>query len=278
MPAPQSSLFKQAARLKFTSFNLKVPQNWKNPQGEEKDHFDQAFKPNEKVSSPGMPPLFQPATLNKFHTDAQKMHIAKIGAFIDKTCDAICSAWSKWQQMATMAGIVINAVTATGGQVVGPPWAPIILLEGAKATPAELKYTNVIANVLSNAWLTYTATIKVPGLPFYPAFAAVPSPVAPPVANVPFPMSAMISVPVSLQPPLLKQQMVAQLADPRAPFHGELFESIIDAFDKMFKVWQMSTMVTQVMGTGPVPTFAPPYVPAGPVLGGVGTMPPGGFK
>jgi hypothetical protein len=46
----------------------------------------------------------------------------------------------------------------------------------------------------------------------------------------------------------------------------------------MFKVWQASTMVTQVMGTGPVPTFAPPYVPAGPVLGGVGTMPPGGFK
>ena len=36
-------------------------------------------------------------------------------------------------------------------------------------------------------------------------------------------------------------------------------------------------MVTNVLGTGPVPTFAPPYVPVGPVVGGVGTMMPGGF-
>jgi hypothetical protein len=26
-----------------------------------------------------------------------------------------------------------------------------------------------------------------------------------------------------------------------------------------------------------VPTFAPPYVPVGPVLGGIGTMTPGGL-
>jgi hypothetical protein len=36
-------------------------------------------------------------------------------------------------------------------------------------------------------------------------------------------------------------------------------------------------MVTNVLGTGPVPTFAPPYVPVGPVVGGVGNMTPGGF-
>jgi hypothetical protein len=36
-------------------------------------------------------------------------------------------------------------------------------------------------------------------------------------------------------------------------------------------------MVTNVLGTGPVPTFAPPYVPVGPVVGGVANMTPGGF-
>ena len=46
----------------------------------------------------------------------------------------------------------------------------------------------------------------------------------------------------------------------------------------MFKIWQVSTMVTQVTGTGPVPTFAPPYVPGGPVVGGTAIMSPGGFK
>ncbi len=278
MPAPQALLFKQAARLKFTSFALKVPPNWKQPQGDDADHFSQAFKPEEKTSTPGMPPLFQPATLNKLHTDSQKMHIAKIGEFIDKTCEAICNAWSDWQMKTTMAGIMVNGPTASAGQIVGPPWNLTILKDGAKSTPSQLKYTNVIATVLSAAWLTYTATIKIPGLPFYPAFTAFPSPMAPPTPNVPFPVAALAQVPVSLAPPLLKTQMVAMLADPTAPFHKELFESIIDAFDKMFKVWQLSTMVTNVMGSGPVPTFAPPYVPAGPVLGGLATMAPGGLK
>ena len=277
MPAPQASAMQQLARLKFTSFNLKVPQNWKDPQGSAADHYGRAFKPDEKASAPGMPPLFQPASLNKYHTDTQKMHIGKIGAFIDGTCSAICSAWSQWQTAATMVGIVINAVTATGGQIVGPPWTPLILASAPKATPMEMKYSNVIANVIGTAWLSFTATVKVTGMPWYPAFAAVPSPVAPPAPNVPCPFAALTQVPMSISCNVLKMQMVGQLGDPNAPFHQELFESIADAFEKSYNLWKVSTMVTNVLGTGPVPTFAPPYVPVGPVVGGVGTMTPGGF-
>jgi hypothetical protein len=278
MPAPQASAMQQLARLKFTSFNLKVPQNWKDPQGDPAgDHYGRAFKPDEKASAPGMPPLFQPASLNKYHTDTQKMHIGKIGAFIDGTCSAICSAWSQWQTAATMVGIVINAVTATGGQIVGPPWTPLILASAPKSTPMELKYSNVIAQVIGTAWLSFTATVKVTGMPWYPAFAAVPSPVAPPAPNIPCPFAALTQVPMSISCNVLKMQMVGQLGDPNAPFHQELFESISDAFEKTYNLWKVSTMVTNVLGTGPVPTFAPPYVPVGPVVGGVGTMTPGGF-
>ncbi len=277
MPAPQASAMQQLARLKFTSFNLKVPQNWKDPQGNAADQYGRAFKPDEKASAPGMPPLFQPASLNKYHTDTQKMHIGKIGAFIDGTCSAICSAWSQWQTAATMVGIVINAVTATGGQIVGPPWTPLILASAPKSTPMEMKYSNVIAQVIGTAWLSFTATVKVTGMPWYPAFAAVPSPVAPPAPNVPCPFAALTQVPMSISCNVLKMQMVGQLGDPNAPFHQELFESIADAFEKSYNLWKVSTMVTNVLGTGPVPTFAPPYVPVGPVVGGVGTMTPGGF-
>jgi hypothetical protein len=278
MPAPQASAMQQLARLKFTSFNLKVPSNWKDPAGDPGgDHYGRAFKPDEKASSPGMPPLFQPASLNKYHTDTQKMHIGKVGSFIDGTCSAICSAWSQWQTAATMVGIVINAVTATGGQIVGPPWTPLILASAPKSTPMEMKYSNVIAQVIGTAWLSFTATVKVTGMPWYPAFAAVPSPVAPPAPNVPCPFAALTQVPMSISCNVLKMQMVGQLGDPNAPFHKELFESIADAFEKSYNLWKVSTMVTNVLGTGPVPTFAPPYVPVGPVVGGVGTMTPGGF-
>lgn len=278
MPAPQASMMQQLARLKFTSFQLKVPQNWQQPSGDpDAKHYGDAFQPSEKTTAPGAPPLFMPASMNKYHTDAQKMHIDKVGKFIDGICSAICSAWGKWQQAATLVGVIVAGPTASGGQVVGIPWTPLILAEGPKETPNLLKYTNVVANVLGTAWLTYTATIKVAGMPWYPAFAAFPGPVAPPSPNIPCPVAALVQVPVSVAPALMKTQMVAQLADPMAPFHGELFEAICDAFDKCFTIWKTSTMVTNVLGTGPIPTFAPPYVPVGPVLGGVGNMTPGGF-
>src|SRR5688572_27462126 len=167
MPAPQASAMQQFARLKFTSFNIKVPQNWQNPSGDpDAKHYGDAFPAGEKTTAPGAPPLFQPASMNKYHTDAQKMHIDKIGKFIDGICSAICSAWSTWQSAATMVGVMITGPVASVGQVVGPPWTPLILAQGPKETPMLMKYTNVVANVLGTAWLAYTATIKVPGLPW----------------------------------------------------------------------------------------------------------------
>ena len=278
MPAPQASAMQQLARLKFTSFQLKVPQNWQTPSGDpDGKHYNDAFKPEEKTTAPGAPPLFMPATMNKYHTDAQKMHVDKIGKFIDGVCSAICSAWSQWQSTPTLVGVIVAGPTASGGQIVGPPWTPLILASAPKSTPMEMKYSNVIAQVIGTSWLTFTATVKVTGMPWYPAFAALPSPVAPPTPNIPCPFAALMQVPVSISASVMKMQMVGQLADPQAPFHQELFESICDAFEKSYNIWKASTMVTNVLGTGPVPTFAPPYVPVGPVVGGVGNMTPGGF-
>ncbi|MEO8843390.1 MAG: hypothetical protein ABI591_26380 [Kofleriaceae bacterium] len=266
------------ARLKFTSFALKVPQNWSDPSGDpEGQQYKDAFTVSEKMAMPGSPPLFQPATMNKYHVDSQKMHIAKIGKFIDDTTSAIASAWGQWQSTATMVGITIAGPTASGGQIVGVPLTPLILASAPKNTPAEMKYSNVIAKVIGTSWQTFTGTVKVAGLPWYPMFAACPSPVAPPSPNIPCPFATLIQVPVSISSSVMKTQMIAQLGDPQAPFHKELFESITDAFEKSYNLWKVSTMVTNVLGTGPVPTFAPPYVPVGPVVGGIGTMTPGGF-
>ncbi len=270
-------MFKQLARLKFTGNNIKLPVNWSQPSGTKGQQYNDAFKAGEGTTAPGMPPLFFAATMNKYHTDTQKKLNQDFGEFIDGISDAICSAWSTWQSAATMVGVVINAVTAVGGQVVGPPMGPLILAQGPKTKPNHMKYTSAVANTIGTAWLSYTATIKVTGMPWYPAFAALPMPVAPPTPNIPCPVIALTQVKASLAPAVMKQQMVGMLGDPQAPHHQELFDCICDAFDKVFTIWQASTMVTNVLGTGPVPTFAPPYVPVGPVVGGVGTMTPGGF-
>jgi len=266
---------KQIARTKFTSFGLRVPTNWKQPQGEAGDMYTRAFKPEHRNTAPAMGALFQAATPNKHHTDTQKNLHEQFGGFIDGTVDALCSAWSQWQSSATLVGVVITGFAAMGGQVVGPPLQPMILASAPKKSPTQAQFSNIIATVISTAWMTYTGTIKVSGLPWYPAFVAVPSPVAPPTPNVPCPVATLTQVDTVFQS--MKTQMVGMLGDPRVPFHQELFESICFAFIQCYTVWKTSTMVTNVLGMGPVPTFAPPYVPVGPVVGGVGNMMPGGF-
>jgi len=274
-------MMKQFARLKFSGNSLRVPDKWEQPSNQE--HYGKAFKESEKSSSPDTtaPPLFSPVSMNKYHTDTQKKLTSDIGGFIDTTCSAICSAWSQWQSMATMVGVMIAGPTASVGQIVGPPLMPLILASGAMNTPAMIQYTTTIATVIGNAWLSFTATVKVPGMPWYPAFAAFPGPVAPPMPNIPCPFAALTQVPVSISASMLKQQMSAM--QPEAPdgstnkYAGKIFDAIADAFEKCYDIWKASTMVTNVLGTGPIPTFAPPYVPVGPVVGGVGTMTPGGF-
>jgi hypothetical protein len=267
----------ELAKAKFMSFGLVVPPNWREPAGDAGTQYGDAFKASEKSTAPGSPPLVRPASLNKYHTDTQKMWIAKLSEFFQAMTSAICSAWSQWQSSATLVGVIVNGPTAAMGNVMGAPWTPLIMASAPKATPQQRKYSSAIANVLGAAWQSYTLTIKVPGLPWYPAFAAFPGPVAPPMPNVPCPVIALTQVTASLAPALLKQQMVAAIGDPTAPFVGELCEAVVDGFDKCFKLWQSTTMVTNVLGTGPIPTFVPPAVPAGPVVGGVANMTPGGF-
>lgn len=260
------------------SFGLTVPRHWREPTGyPAEEHYRMVFSPEERNAVPYSPPLFRAASGNRYHVEIQTMLCIQIGGYIDQWCAAICGAWNQWQAAATLTGVIINGPTAVGGQVMGPPWTPMILAAAPKKTRMLRKYSRVIANVIGSAWPQFEATVKVPGLPWYPAFAAFPGPMAPPTPNTPVPFAALTQVPTSISRAVLKGQMVAQLGDPHGSFMGELFESLSTAFEQCYNTWKVSTQVTQVLGTGPVPTFAPPFVPGGPVVAGVGNMIPGGF-
>jgi hypothetical protein len=273
MPAPQAQMMQQLARSKFASFGLKVPPNWQDPSGKKADHYRDAHKAEDRTSTPVMGlALFQPATMHKAHTNAQKMLQDKIGTYIDGICSAICSAWSQWQSAATMAGIVVAGPMVTAGQLIGPPLMPLIMASAPKSSPMELKYSTAIATSISNGWLAYTATVKLAGHPFYPAYSAVPTPVAPPMPNVPVPIGQLIQVPTTIGKDALKLQKVGVLGDPKAPFHEELFESISHAFEECYNTWKLSTMVTNVyaVATGGTPVSPIPAV-------GTAIMSPGGL-
>lgn len=235
-----------------------------------------AFQPGESAVPPNIPlNLFREESLNKYHVDTAREIGKRFESYIEGICGAIHSAVDTWRQAATISGVTIFGPVATLGVVMGPPLTPMILAEGPKGTPQEMKYTSAIANAFGTAWLPWQASIKVPGLPWYPAFAAFPGPVAPPMPNIPVPLITLVSVDAGLSPGALSGMMTSNLADPTALHARELFDSIAKAFYTVFGMFKAMTMVTNVVGTGPVPTFAPPFVPVGPVMGGVGTGPPG---
>lgn len=273
MPAPQKALYKTLAKQLFTAKAISLPQKWAKPGNQ----FDDAFSTAEQIAFPNSPTnLFREATLNKFHVDTAKDIGKAFEEYIDGICDAICDGIGNWMTTTTIAGVMINAVVGivTPGCVIGPPLGPLILATAPKKTPQQLKYSTAIANAFGNAWLTWSSGLA--GQIMYPAFAAVPSPVAPPMPNIPMPLVAFASPgEAMLAPATLKASMIGLLADPTALHSADLFDALTQGFTGPFTTFKATTMVKNVLGTGPVPTFAPPFVPVGPVVGGVGTGPPG---
>ncbi len=234
----------------------------------------QSFERLRGSGSTGQPGFTGPSFTQGGVSGAQGLNYP---AYIDQVCAAICSAWAMWRAAATLVGVTINGVTASGGKVAGPAWSPLILAHGPCNSPEAMKLTQSIAAGLGGAWLQLTNSISVPGLPWYPTFAAVPSPVAPPTPNVTTPVAALTMARSVVSKFSVKNAMAAM--DPAGSRdHQILYEALAEAFEQAFQFWTATSMVTNVLGTGPVPTFAPPYVLVGPVVGGVGTMtPPAGL-
>jgi hypothetical protein len=179
--------------------------------------------------------------------------------------------------MAALVGVVINGPTAVGGSVAGPPLQPIIEQTMAEAgVPAAV--AKAFAAPVSSAWRAWVASLRAPGAPWYPAFAAFPGPVAPPTPNTPTPLMALGGNPSPLSAASLKASIRKALGD-RANDHqaAAAVDEFADDFAARFATFRGGVMVTNVIGSGPVPTFAPPYVPVGPVVRGAGNMRPGGF-
>ncbi len=277
MPAPQKSMMSNLAKNNFRAKSIKLPKDWSQPGNQ----FSQAFKESEKNVAPNPPnTLFKEATLNKYHVDTAKEIGKKFEKYIDGICGAICGAIDKWMKMTMITTCIINSTAGTvpPSGVMGPPLMPFILSSAPMATPQEMKYSNAIANALSTLWQTWQLGLT-GVLNFPPNFASFPGPVCPPTPNIPMPLAALSSPgEAGLSASSLKGMMMANLGDPAALHAPELFDAISQAFNTVFQTFKSSTMINNVLGTGAVPSFAPPVSPVGPVVGGSVIPTPGILK
>src|SRR5262249_26254002 len=131
------------------------------------------------------------------------------------------------------------------------------------------KYLDAVAAGVSRCFKDWQDQVTVPGLPWYPTFAAVAAPAAIPTANIPMPLIACISGAAGA----LTAPGAMKAAIPGAfkgnDRHSDAFIAAVEAaLCVAFLMWLPQQQVMQVIGQGPVPAYNPPTVPAAPVVAG----------
>jgi hypothetical protein len=100
--------------------------------------------------------------------------------------------------------------------------------------------------------------------PMYPSAAAFPGPLFPPTPNIPMPLIVVTGGETATS-----ESILAAMGGESNP-DGDiaLTEALAEVMAGAWTEFAASNMIQNLMGTGPVPTFAPPLVPVGAVQGG----------
>jgi hypothetical protein len=188
---------------------------------------------------------------------SKRLRLARYEQFIDGICGAICSAWSRWQSQAVLSGVRVEDKVASGGKLLGPAWAPLILERAPAGSPWARQHSQVVARTLGDAWSVYVASMWVPSLEWYPSLAEGTAD-APPVANQPVPLEALGQVVAGLDKMSLVSRMALALGRPLEGLEAEMYECVMEAFVQSFRRWRAGTRVTDVMASGSGPAVMRP--------------------
>lgn len=221
-----------------------------------------------------LPSAYNTASILQADRETQIKSLAT-SANREKILNAIKYGVDMWRLQAHFSNISIMGQTAIGnpGCLTGPdlqPWimqAPEVLY-----TTGYLKtLITAVASGVANLFKQWQDFVAVPGLPWYPMFAAFAGPFAPPMPNIPMPLITCIS---QNQNKLMSPYQLETAIKSRLPAEFLLSEMELFYFPltvniaNYFTNWLCSQNVMMVMGMGPVPTYNPPYVPVGSVVNG----------
>jgi hypothetical protein len=271
MPAPQATALANIIKPLIMAEQHEVPVNY---DGDDDFEYNKDFdhvkpkvpNPADLVKAPGVDTITVEST-----DDISKT----IEEFIDEISKGICTTWGNWQKAAMFSAGIINAVACqiTPGSLTSTApmnSAMIIGNTSVSGKPANFAlFVKAVATAIEISWMAwqlgYMATIMFP-----PTFAAFPGPTHPPTPNIPIPLVAGSSAgDAMMKKSPLSGLMLANLSGVTPDALTQiLFDNIAEGFCTVFDLWKATTMITGVMGTGPVPSFAPPFAPVGPVVAG----------
>lgn len=190
--------------------------------------------------------------------------------YVTEIKSAIAQAFERWLPSVRVTHGVIN-----GPVGVIPPGALSSNVDLQAAMRAGLGEARVpldpygsITDAFAKAWLQWLAGFST--MVQYPAFAHWPGAEAPPMPAIGQPLSVgSSSAPFAVSVVSLSSAAMnttdARSADPG---YGEAVRQLSSWYTIRFAAFKMVTILTNVLGRGPVPSYAPPVYPVGPVIGG----------
>jgi hypothetical protein len=277
------------AHLRFFADMHKLPTqaSWQQPSGDPgAKHYSDSLK-NDMIAIPQcIPPLFLPQNPQKYHQDSCDKVGQGFKKFMTDMLDAIKFGHQMWKLQAKFQNLIVNAMVALGtpGCLDGPSLESLIknAPSCAAMTGNLAAYRDAVASGLAKSFKNWQDNVTVPGLPWYPAFVAFPGPMAPPMPNIPMPLITCISPMMTelAMPTSMSSNMESALSgDLKDKDKDKQYKSLFDAISTVcslgFVIWLAAQQVMLVMGKGQIPTFAPPFVPVGPVLMGDNLALPG---
>ncbi|MBT8335718.1 MAG: hypothetical protein KJO11_03875 [Gemmatimonadetes bacterium] len=192
---------------------------------------------------------------------------------IEPIWNAFRFAHDLWRQQAGFRDVVIHGPTATGGRLEGPDLGALMKSAPSLAVPSAVvkEYGTPIAEVIGETWARFVSSVSVPGLAWYPTFAAWPGPVAPPTPNVPTPFIMLQFHRDTISETSLERALAFRIGQGKA---DALCKAVAKGLAQTMELWMSAQPVTQVMGQGRT-SANPPTVPVGPVVAGTILPTPG---
>jgi hypothetical protein len=203
-----------------------------------------------------------------------------LAADAELIADAITAGWNAWLAQAEYSGGSIQAQSLEGGSLTSPVDAqPIIeanlLAAGVRADAALDLSVAAAAN-----WEDWAADWSLPASDAFPTFAAVAAPEAAETTAQPLALQPEASTSYSKITTDLEADLDAAIDKGDGPIKGTwnisaLVQSVAIRVGQRVEGWSAGAMVEGIRGGGPIPTFAPPYIPVGPVVAGDNIATPG---
>ena len=175
-----------------------------------------------------------------------------------------------WSVSATFNDGSINAsvLLIPPGSLKGPSFSEEIIDE-IMALDVPVQIALAFAEPVWQGWEFWSETFNGSYDNAYPSFVNFPGPSAPPTPALPLPVVSANADREKLTAETLKSRIISRLGkwekDPEAQ---KAVEDFAQWFDKCFTNAVIKARIKNLMGRGPVPSYAPPYILTGPVVDG----------